>query len=570
MDNYISGSEALIRSLIGEGVDTIFGYPGGAIIPVFDRLYDYKAQLRNILVRHEQGAVHAAQGYARISGRTGVVVVTSGPAATNVITGLGDAMMDSTPLVVITGQVGSSLLGSDAFQEIDVIGITQPVTKWSYQIRSAEDLKWAVPRAFYIASTGRPGPVVLDFAQNAQNEKIEWTGYKKCHFVRSYDPYPAIDETTIDKAADMINKAERPLIVAGHGVEISGAEKELVALAEKTGIPVITTLLGLSTISSKHPLFKGMIGMHGNIAANIAVGKCDLLFAIGMRFDNRVTGDVSCFAKNAKVIHADVDSSEFGKIIKPDCAIHGDAKPILEKLLSKVSENTHEGWLESFVADEKLEVEKIIKPELEPKENLTMGVVARKVAEAAGEGAVLVTDVGQNQMQAARYFLYSHPRSIITSGGLGTMGFGLPAAIGAKIGAPERTVCFFTGDGGIQMTVEELGVILEYNVNIKIIILNNNFLGMVRQWQDLFYNKRFSSTALVNPNFVMLANAYGIPAEDVKSKDELDDAIARMLAHDGAYVLNININPEELVYPMSAAGAPLDEILLSRDERYQK
>ena len=567
MDNYISGSEALIRSLIGEGVDTIFGYPGGAIIPVFDRLYDYKAQLRNILVRHEQGAVHAAQGYARISGRTGVVVVTSGPAATNVITGLGDAMMDSTPLVVITGQVGSSLLGSDAFQEIDVIGITQPVTKWSYQIRSAEDLKWAVPRAFYIASTGRPGPVVLDFAQNAQNEKIEWAGYKKCHFVRSYDPYPAIDETTIDKAADMINKAERPLIVAGHGVEISGAEKELVALAEKTGIPVITTLLGLSTISSKHPLFKGMIGMHGNIAANIAVGKCDLLFAIGMRFDNRVTGDVSCFAKNAKVIHADVDSSEFGKIIKPDCAIHGDAKPILEKLLSKVSENTHEEWLESFVADEKLEVEKIIKPELEPKENLTMGVVARKVAEAAGEGAVLVTDVGQNQMQSARYFLYSHPRSIITSGGLGTMGFGLPAAIGAKIGNPEREVVAIVGDGGFQMNIQELGTVMQSKIGVKIVLMNNHFLGMVRQWQELFYDKRYAFTRLDNPDFQKVASAYGIASERVLNPADLDGAVERMLKSPGAYLLEVAVKEEENVFPMIPAGATLSDIIYEKPEK---
>ncbi len=566
----ISGAEALIRSLLAEGVDTIFGYPGGAIIPVFDRLYDYKDRLRHILVRHEQGATHAAQGYARVSGRTGVVIVTSGPAATNVITGLSDAMMDSTPLVVITGQVGSELLGSDAFQETDVIGITQPVTKWSYQIRNVEDLRWAVARAFYIASTGRPGPVVLDFAKNAQVAMMEWRGYKKCHFVRTYEPNPVINDADVERVAAMIDKARRPLIISGHGVEIARGEKELLALAEKAQVPVTTTLLGLSTIATDSHMFKGLVGMHGNVAANVAIGECDLLVAVGLRFDDRVTGDPAHFASQAKIVHIDIDSSEFGKIITPDATIHGDAREVLARLVDKVSPARHDEWLGSFDKAWKIETEKVINPELNDKSRINMGCVARKVSEAAGYGAVLVTDVGQNQMLSARYFKYTAPRSIITSGGLGTMGFGLPAAIGAKIGAPDRTVCFFTGDGGIQMTMEELGVILQYGVAVKIILLNNNFLGMVRQWQELFYDRRFSETELVNPNFVMIANSYGIPAEDVETLDELDGAIERMLAHDGAYVLNVNIDPEELVYPMTPAGSPISTILLNKDERYEK
>lgn len=566
----ISGAEALIRSLLAEGVDTIFGYPGGAIISVFDRLYDYKDRLRHILVRHEQGATHAAQGYARVSGRTGVVIVTSGPAATNVITGLSDAMMDSTPLVVITGQVGSELLGSDAFQETDVIGITQPVTKWSYQIRNVEDLRWAVARAFYIASTGRPGPVVLDFAKNAQVAMMEWRGYKKCHFVRTYEPNPVINDADVERVAAMIDKARRPLIISGHGVEIARGEKELLALAEKAQVPVTTTLLGLSTIATDSHMFKGLVGMHGNVAANVAIGECDLLVAVGLRFDDRVTGDPAHFASQAKIVHIDIDSSEFGKIITPDATIHGDAREVLARLVDKVSPARHDEWLGSFDKAWKIETEKVINPELNDKSRINMGCVARKVSEAAGYGAVLVTDVGQNQMLSARYFKYTAPRSIITSGGLGTMGFGLPAAIGAKIGAPDRTVCFFTGDGGIQMTMEELGVILQYGVAVKIILLNNNFLGMVRQWQELFYDRRFSETELVNPNFVMIANSYGIPAEDVETLDELDGAIERMLAHDGAYVLNVNIDPEELVYPMTPAGSPISTILLNKDERYEK
>ena len=570
MSEKITGAEALLRSIEAEGVDTIFGYPGGAIIPVFDRLYDHKDKLHHILVRHEQGATHAAQGYARVSGKTGVVFVTSGPGATNVITGLSDAMMDSTPMVVITGQVSSESLGSDAFQETDVIGITQPVTKWSHQIRTADEIAWAVSRAFYIASTGRPGPVVLDFAKNAQNELVEWNEYKKCNYIRSYIPYPEVDEAEVDVVAEMINSAGRPLIISGHGVMIAEAEKELAALAEKADIPVSTTLLGLSTIPTSHPLNKGMLGMHGNVAPNMATNRCDVLIAIGMRFDDRVTGDVNEFAKQSKIVHIDIDESEFNKNVKADATILGDAKVVLEKLLPKVKEAKRAEWLASFEDDEKLEQEKVINKEVFPAEgDLKMGEVVYKVSKAAGENAVLVTDVGQNQMMSSRYFQYSVPKSIVTSGGLGTMGFGLPAAIGSKIGAPERTVCFFVGDGGIQMTVEELGVILQYGVAVKIIILNNNFLGMVRQWQDIFYNKRYSETPMVNPDFVALAKAYGIQAEDVLKREDLDDAVNRMINYDGAYVLNVNIEPEGYVFPMVPAGSTMINTILAPGEKYQ-
>lgn len=569
MSNLISGAEVLIKSLIAEGVDTIFGYPGGAIIPFYDVLYDYGKELRHILVRHEQGATHAAQGYSRVSGRPGVVTVTSGPAATNVITGISDAMMDSTPLIVITGQVASASLGSDAFQETDVIGITQPVTKWSYQIRKAEDIQWAVSRAFYIATSGRPGPVVLDFAKNAQIEQMEWKDYKKCNYIRSYIPYPEVQEADVAAAADMINNSERPLLVVGHGVELAKAEKELVALAEKANIPVTNTLLGKSTIATAHPLYKGMLGMHGNVAANMATKRCDVMIAVGMRFDDRVTGDIKDFAKQAKIIHIDIDSSEFGKIIKPTATIHGDAKTALKDLLSKVNEAEHSEWIDSFNADADIEQEKVIMPEVFPETGaMKMGEVAYKVSKASGDKAILVTDVGQNQMLSSRYFGFTEPRSIVTSGGLGTMGFGLPAAIGAKIGAPDRTVCFFTGDGGLQMTVEELGVILEFNVPVKIILLNNNFLGMVRQWQEIFNHSRYSQTRMTNPDFKKLAEAYGISAEDVATREELDGAIERMLNHDGAYLLNVNIEQDGMVYPMVPAGSKLDNIILSRTEHY--
>ena len=569
MAEKITGAEALIKSLIAEGVDLVFGYPDGAIIPVYDKLYDYPDQLKHILVRHEQGATHAAQGYARVTGRPGVVIVTSGPAATNVITGVSDALMDSTPLVVITGQVASSFLGSDAFQETDVVGITQPITKWAVQIRRAEDIPAAVARAFYIANSGRPGPVVLDIAKDAQNGLLEWK-HEKCNYIRSYIPYPKINDNDIKKVADMINAAERPMIISGHGVMISGAEKELAAVAEKANIPVTSTLLGLSTMPSNHPLYKGMLGMHGNIGPNVNTNRCDVLVAIGMRFDDRVTGDTSKYARQAKIIHIDIDSSEFDKNIKTDATIHGDAREVLEKLLPLIKPADHSEWLKTFDKCDEVEQEKVVKREVYRTEGtMTMGEVVNKVSTATGDRAVLVTDVGQNQMFSSRYFRYTDPKSILTSGGLGTMGFGLPAAIGAKMGAPERTVCFFTGDGGLQMTIQELGTIMEYGTDVKIILLNNNFLGNVRQWQELFFQCRFSQTPMVNPDFVAIAKAYGIAAENVETRDQLDDAIARMLNHKGAYMLNVNIDYTDMIFPMTPPGAGVDTIMLNATEMYQ-
>ena len=558
----------MIRSLICEGVDLVFGYPGGSIIPVYDRLYDYQDRLKHILVRHEQGATHAAQGYARVTGRPGVVIVTSGPAATNIITGVGDALMDSTPLVVITGQVATPFLGFDAFQETDVVGITQPLSKWSYQIRRAEDIPRAVARAFYIASNGRPGPVVLDLTKDAQTGMMEFD-YEKCNFIRSYNPYPEIKKADVEKVAELINAAERPMILSGHGVMISGAEKELAALAEKADIPVAATLLGLSTMPSDHPLYKGMLGMHGNIGPNINTNRADLLVAVGMRFDDRITGNVKTYAPNARIVHIDIDASEFDKNIATDATIHGDARQALEALLPLVRERRHAEWLASFDEPARVEREKVVMREVYPKEGrMTMGEVVNKVSEATGNSAIVVTDVGQNQMFSARYSRFSRPRSMVTSGGLGTMGFGLPAAIGAKMGAPDRTVCFFTGDGGLQMTIQELGTILEYQTDIKIILLNNNFLGNVRQWQSLFFHDRFSQTPLVNPDFVMIANAYGIAAENVETRDTLDAAIGRMVKHDGAYLLNVNIDETDMIFPMTPAGANVDHIMLSPTECY--
>lgn len=568
MKEKISGADALLQSLICEGVDLVFGYPGGSIIPVYDRLYDYQDQIKHVLVRHEQGATHAAQGYARVTGRPGVVIVTSGPAATNVITGLSDALMDSTPLVVITGQVATPFLGFDAFQETDVVGITQPITKWSYQIRRPEDVAPAVARAFYIASTGRPGPVVLDFAKDAQVGLTEFN-YKKCDYIRSYIPYPEIDDADLQRAADIINASERPMILSGHGVMIANAEKELAEFAEKGDIPVAATLLGLSTMPSSHRLYKGMLGMHGNIGPNINTNRADAIIAIGMRFDDRITGNVKTYAPNAKIIHIDIDSSEFDKNIATTATVHGDAREVLKKLIPLIEPKKRTEWLGAFEQPEKVELEKVIEPAIHPTgERMTMGEVVNRVSEATGHNAIVVTDVGQNQMLSARYFKYTEPRSILTSGGLGTMGFGLPAAIGAKMGAPDRTVCFFTGDGGLQMTIQELGTILEYHTDVKIILLNNNFLGNVRQWQALFFNDRFSQTPLVNPDFVMIAKAYGLGAEEVKCREELDVAIERMLNHDGAYLINVNIDEHDMIFPMTPAGSNVDHIMINASECY--
>lgn len=572
MSEMITGAEAIIRCFLAEGTDTIFGYPGGQIMPFYDKLYDYTDRLRHILVRHEQGAIHAAQGYARASGRTGVVTVTSGPAATNVITGLSDALMDSTPLLIITGQVSVGALGSDAFQETDVIGITQSISKWAYQIRRADEIPEVLARAFYIARTGRPGPVVLDVTRDAQVQMTEWKGYEPVKFIRSYNPDPDIIPSEIRDAAAIINNAKRPMILAGQGITIAGAEKQLAALAEKADIPVGATLLGLSAIPSNHPQYKGMLGMHGNIGPNVNTNRADVLIAIGMRFDDRVTGDTSKYAPDAKVIHIDIDAAELNKNIHATTAIHADAAKALEALLPLVNQARHEEWMRSFRQPEAVEMEEVITREVYPQETtgaMRMGEVTRRISEATGNDAILVTDVGQNQMMGARYFKYTSPRSIITSGGLGTMGFGLPAAIGAKLARPDRRVIAVMGDGGFQMTMQELGTIMEYGVGVKIVIMNNNFLGNVRQWQELFYNSRFSSTPLLNPDFTAIAEAYGIDGENVASRQELTGAIERMLASDKPYLLNVNIEPADMVFPMVAPGASLNDIMISATKKYQ-
>ncbi len=564
----IPGSEALIRSLIAEGVEVMFGYPGGAIMPVFDALYDHKEEIKHILVRHEQGAVHAAQGYARVSKKTGVALVTSGPGATNAITGITDAMMDSTPLVVISGQVSSGLLGSDAFQEADVIGVTQPITKWAYQIRRVEDIPWAVSRAFFIASSGRPGPVVLDIAKDAQINKCAYS-YQKTAFLRSYQPVPEVEMEKIKMAAEIINNAEKPLALVGQGVTLGKAEAELRTFIEKTGIPFASTILGLSAMPTDHPLNCGMLGMHGNIAPNMKTNECDVLIAIGMRFDDRVTGDLKTYAKQAKIIHFDIDSAEMDKNVKTSVKVLGDAKETLPVITELLDERTHPEWVLSFKPYAEKEYEYIIKNELYPENGgeIKMGEVVNKVTEATGNSAVCVTDVGQHQMMATRYFKHTRPRSMVTSGGLGTMGFGLPAGIGAKYGAPDRTVCIFVGDGGFQMTIQELGTIMEYGVNVKIILLNNNFLGMVRQWQELFFDERYSETHLKNPDFIKIADAYGIKGRRVAKREVLDDAIGEMLSHDGAYLLEVVVETKGMVYPMVPAGGCVTDILIGNGHK---
>ncbi len=558
----MTGAQAFMHSIVNEGVDTIFGYPGGAIMPVFDALYDFDKQINHILTRHEQGATHAAQGYARVSGKVGVCLVTSGPAATNAITGIGDALMDSTPMVVITGQVSASLLGTDAFQEIDVVGITQPITKWAYQIRRAEDIAWAVARAFYIARSGRPGPVVLDFAKNAQLAEIEFE-YKPCTYIRSYMPVPEVNPEQIELAAELINQAKKPFALVGQGVILSNAEKELVAFLEKADIPAASTLLGLSAMSSDFRLNKGFLGMHGNVGPNMKTNECDVLIAIGMRFDDRVTGDLKTYAKQAKIVHLDIDPSEIGKNVKPDAPVLGSALETLPALTQLIHKATHTEWIDSFKEFEKMEFDKVIQREVHPTSGeITMGEVIHKVSEATFNNAVLVTDVGQNQMMAARYFNYSQTRSMVTSGGLGTMGFGLPAAIGAKMGAPERTVCVFCGDGGFQMTIQELGTIMQEQIGVKMIILNNHFLGMVRQWQEMFFEERYSFTKMQNPDFIAIAKAYRIDGTEVHVREELDAAIADMLKDDKPYLLVVNVEMNGMVFPMIPTGASVNNILL--------
>jgi len=558
----ITGGEALMRALEHQGVNTIFGYPGGSIMPVFDALFDHQDTLNHILVRHEQGAAHAAQGYARVSGEVGVCLVTSGPGATNTITGIADAMIDSTPIVVIAGQVGTAFLGTDAFQEVDLVGITQPIAKWSYQIRRAEDVAWAVARAFYIARSGRPGPVVLDFAKNAQVEKTKYEP-TKVDFIRSYVPVPDTDADSVKAAAELINNAERPLVLVGQGVELGNAQSELRAFIEKADMPAGCTLLGLSALPTEHPLNKGMLGMHGNLGPNINTNKCDVLIAVGMRFDDRVTGNLATYAKQAKVIHFDIDPAEVNKNVKVDIAVLGDCKHTLASVTELLKKNTHTEWIDSFKEYEKVEEEKVIRPELHPAtDSLSMGEVARAVSDATRHEAVLVTDVGQNQMISARYFKYSKERSIITSGGLGTMGFGLPAAIGATFGAPERTVCVFMGDGGLQMNIQELGTIMEQKAPVKIICLNNNYLGNVRQWQAMFFNRRYSFTPMLNPDYMKIASAYDIPSKRVLTREELKEAIREMLATDGPFLLEACVVEEGNVLPMTPPGGSVNQMLL--------
>lgn len=565
----ITGSEAIMRCLVSEGVDRIFGYPGGSIMPVYDKLYDYSDKLLHILARHEQGAIHMAQGYARATGKIGVVVATSGPGAMNLITGIADAHIDSTPLVVITGQVGTDVLGTDAFQETDMIDVANPICKWGIQVRDAQEIPDILARAFYIAGTGRPGPVVIDLPKTAQVGKMDWN-YKKCNFIRTYVPRPEINQYILSKAAALLNTAERPLILAGHGVTIAGAERVLAELAEKADIPVASTLLGLSALPSSHRLNVGMLGMHGNIAPNVATNKADVILAVGMRFDDRVVGKLSEYAPNAKIIHIDIDASEIKRIVPTEVEIHGDAYDALKELLVLVNESSRPEWISFFSKIQKKETEKVVDKYLKRPEGSKLGMAetVRTVSEAVNDDAILVTDVGQNQMFAAKYFRFSSPRSIITSGGLGTMGFGIPASIGAKMGRPERQVCLFCGDGGFQMTCQELGTIMEYGTAVKIVILNNNYLGNVRQWQELFFNKRYSNTFLLSPDFVMLAKSYGIEAENVENREQLSGAVKRMIESDKPYILNVNIDPNDNVFPMIPLGSPVDKILLNKDEYF--
>ena len=558
----IRGAEALMRSLKNEQVDTIFGYHGGSIMPVFDALYDHKEDFKQILVRHEQGAVHAAQGYARSSGKVGVCIVTSGPGATNTLTGIADAMLDSTPIVVIAGQVMSSVLGTDFFQEVDLVGVTQPISKWSYQIRSVEDIPWAISRAFYIARTGRPGPVVLDFTKNAQTAKAAYEP-AIVDFVRSYVPYHKPDEKAIAEAAEIINRSARPLVLVGQGVELGNAHEELKAFIEKGNLPTGRTLLGLSALPSDHPLNKGMLGMHGNLGPNVHTNNCDVLIAVGMRFSDRVTGILSTYAKQAKVIHLDIDPSEINKNVHADIPIVGDCKETLPLITALLKECDRKEWLDTFEEYEKIEEEKVVRPALTPDGGpIRMGEVARKVSEATGNSAILVTDVGQNQMMSCRYFKFTKPHSLLTSGGLGTMGYGLPAAIGATYGAPDRTVCMFCGDGGFQMNIQELGTIMEQKRPVKAIILNNNYLVNVRQWQEMFFDRRYSWTPMVNPDYMKIAEAYGIPARHVEKREELDEAIKEMLDTEGAFILHVAVMEEENILPMAAPGSSVDELIL--------
>ncbi len=560
---HISGAEALLKCLIEEGVDTIFGYPGGAIMPVYDKLMDFEDKLKHYLTRHEQGAAHAAQAYAMVTGKPGICFATSGPGATNLVTGIANAYLDSIPVVFITAQVVSNLIGTDAFQETDIIGVSMPVTKWNCPVKKAEDIPDTIAKAFYIAKSGRPGPVLIDITKDAQLEKFDFK-YRKCEYIRSYNPNIPLHTKAIESAAILINHAERPLILAGHGILLAKAENELKAFAEKAGIPVACTLLGLSGFPSDHRLFTGMLGMHGNYGPNLLTNEADVIIAVGMRFDDRVTGNLKKYAKKASIIHIEIDEAEINKNVPVDVEINNDAKEVLNHLMPLINENSNEKWIREFRICDKEEYDKVIKPETKPeKGELRMGEVVRKVSDLTDGEAIVVTDVGQNQMYAARYYKFNHPNSLVTSGGMGTMGFGLPAGIGAKIGRPDKQVIAFIGDGGFQMTLQELGTILHYNIGLKIIILNNTYLGMVRQWQEMFNDKRYASTELVNPDFGMLANAFGIPSRKVAKREELEESLKEMLDSKGPYLLNIIVEKQGNVFPMVEPGSSVSEIRLT-------
>ena len=558
----ISGAEAIVRCLLAEGVDLLFGYPGGAIMPVYDELYKFQDKLTHILTRHEQGATHAAQGYARVSGKVGVAMATSGPGATNLVTGLADAQIDSTPMVCITGQVPRHLLGSDAFQETDIIGISTPVTKWNCQVTQASEIPEALAKAFYIAKSGRPGPVLVDITKNAQFEELEFS-YEKCVGVRSYNPRPKPSAESITAAAGLINSAKKPFIVWGQGVILGKAEAELKALVEKAGIPAAWTIMGASALDTAHPLNVGMVGMHGNYGPNILTNECDLLIAIGMRFDDRVTGRLEDYAKQAKVIHFEIDPAEINKNVHADVAVLGDAKESLELLLPLINANSHQAWHGIFKEKYKIEFDTVIKNDIHPtKEGLTMGEVIEEINMASDHKAVIVTDVGQHQMIGCRYAKFKESKSNITSGGLGTMGFALPAAIGAKMGAMDREVVAIIGDGGYQMTIQELGVIFQHNVPVKIVVLNNDHLGMVRQWQELFFEKRYASTVMVNPDFVKIAEGYHIESQRVSERKDLKATVQKMMASDKPFFLEVKVEQEDNVFPMIPSGASVSEIRL--------
>ena len=558
----ISGSEAVIKCLLEEGVDLIYGYPGGAIMPIYDELYKYQDQLKHILTRHEQGATHAAQGYARVTGNVGVAIATSGPGATNLVTGIADAQIDSTPLVCITGQVSSHLLGSDAFQETDIVGISTPITKWNYQVTKASEIPEIIAKAFYIAKSGRPGPVLVDITKDAQFGLLDYS-YSKCKNVRSYKPYPKPCNEKIEEAATLINDAKKPLIVFGQGVIIAEAEKEFKKFIEKTGIPAAWTILGLSALPTDHYLNVGMVGMHGNYGPNVLTNECDLLIAMGMRFDDRVTGNLDFYAKQAKKIHFEIDPAEINKNVDVDVPVLGSIKDTLPLVIKKVKENKHEKWLQNFNSHMEIEYKKVIKDDLFPKkDNLTMGEVLNEINNATKGDAVIVSDVGQHQMVACRYAKFNRTKSNITSGGLGTMGFALPAAIGAKMGAPEREVVAIIGDGGYQMTIQELGTIFQTGTAVKIVVLNNNFLGMVRQWQQLFFDKRYASTEMTNPDFVTIAKGYFIEAEKVEKRENLKSAVSKMIQSDKPFFLEVCVEKEDNVFPMIPTGESVSNIRL--------